>query len=708
MVLSIGAVGAKQLCRRAAHGREWGAGTRPSRSRDAGSIAREPLAVRLFRDSFQDGTMRPIPTLLASAALAALLPAALAARETPPPPRAGGAIGALTAALANGDRPAVTRLQELAGPVGTQLALWQMLRAGGSEDPEPYATLLDGLPHWPAMAVVQRQGEQRLAGAGPQVVLDWFANRAPLTVAGRLALLRALDATGQTDRARELAQEIWLNDALGAGDEAALLSRHAGALGDLHVERLHNLLWSGANASAERMLERVPRGHAALARARLALQAQAEGVNVLIDAVPAALADDPGLSHDRFAWRMHRQFFDTAGDLMLERSLHAEGLGRPEAWAAGRQRLVRRALSEGQHQRAYDLAANHRMDGGARAADLEWLAGFIALRHLNDPARAARHFATLRGNVGTPISLARAGFWEGLAQEALGNDEAARAALAFAAEHQTAYYGLLAAERLGMPLDAALVDPPRYPSWRDTALAGSDLLQAAILLHRTGQWHEARRFVIHLAQGLEREEDLGALADLWLARGEPNFAVNVAKAAVQSGIVLARANFPLTGLERADLPAPADLVMAIARRESEFDPRVISHADARGLLQVLPGTGAQVARRLGVDFDPDWLTSNPEFNALLGAAYLDGLIQEFGSLPLVAAGYNAGPGRPRRWVEELGDPRDPSVDPIDWVESIPFAETRNYVMRVLESLVIYRALLNGERQIRLTELLRGN
>ncbi|WP_209426194.1 lytic transglycosylase domain-containing protein [Pararhodobacter sp. SW119] len=651
--------------------------------------------------------MQPIRSLVIIAALAATGPATLTAREAPPLPRAAGAMGTLSTALAQGDGAAVNRLQPLAGPVGTQIALWQMLRAGGSDDPAAYDALLRALPHWPAMAVVQRQGEQRLRNASPQVVLGWFDGRAPLTAEGRLAQLRALEATGESDAARDLARAIWRDDVLGATEETALLARHAAALGDLHVTRLHNLLWSGARAAAERMLDRVPRDHAALARARLALQARAQGVNALIAAVPASLADDAGLAHDRFAWRMHHRIFDTAGDLMLERSRSAEGLGRPELWAAGRQRLVREALAEGQHQRAYDLAAHHRLEDGARAADLEWLAGFIALRHLDDPAGATRHFATLRGRVGSPISLSRAGYWEGLAQEAQGNDEAARAALAFAAEHQTAYYGQLAAERLGLPLEPALVDPPAYPPWRQTALAGSDLLTAAILLHRAGQWHEARRFVMHLAEGLSREEELGALADLWLARGEPNFAVNVAKIAVQSGVVLARANFPLTGLERADLPAPAELVLAIARRESEFDARVVSHADARGLLQVLPGTGELVARRLGIDFDPARLTTDPAFNALLGAAYLDGLIEEFGALTLVAAGYNAGPGRPRRWIQELGDPRDPAVDPVDWVEAIPFAETRNYVMRVMESLVIYRAVLSGDRRIRLTELLRG-
>jgi soluble lytic murein transglycosylase len=656
---------------------------------------------------FKTGTMRVISTLLCCAALAAPVPTALAASESPPPPRPEASDPpqpAADAEPAGGD--ATVPLD--ADAIGAKLALWQFMRQGGRREADAYAAALSGMAHWPGAEVVQRHGEQRLQSESAQRVIDWFADREPITVGGRLALMRALAATGETEAASDIARAIWRESPLSAGDEAALLAAHGDAVADLHVERLDNLLWAGASASAERMLPRVSGGHAAVGRARIALQARSRGVNALIDRVPATLADDPGLAHDRFAWRLHHQNFDSAGDLLIQHSATAEGLGRPEAWAAGRQRLVRRALSAGDHRRAYELAAPNWLDGGALFADVEWLAGFIALRHLEDPDAAARHFATLRSNVGAPISLARAGYWEGLAREAMGDEEGAQAALAFAAEHQTAFYGLLAAEKLGLPLDAALVEPPSYPDWRETALAQSDVLQAAKLLHETGDWHEARRFVLHLARNLGEENELGALADLWLERGEPNFAVNIAKIAIQSGIVLPRAYFPLTGLEEADLPAPSDLVMAIARRESEFDPAVVSPADARGLLQVLPGTGELVARRLGVPFNAARLTTDPEFNALLGAAYLDGLIEEFGAFPLVAAGYNAGPGRPRRWVRELGDPRNPSVDPVDWVESIPFAETRNYVMRVAESLIIYRAMLNGEREIRLTDLLRGN
>jgi len=342
-------------------------------------------------------------------------------------------------------------------------------------------------------------------------------------------------------------------------------------------------------------------------------------------------------------------------------------------------------------------------------AELEWLAGYVALRFLDRAEDAAAHFAALRQRVSSPISLGRAGYWEGRALAALGRSDEARAAFTFGAQYQTAFYGLLSAEHLGMDLDPAVIAAPAYPDWQDTPLASNDVLQAALLLYDAGQRGEARRFVIHLASTLTSAEELGALAQLWLDRGEPHFTLKIAKEAIKNGILLPRAYFPLTGLEDADLLAPADLVLSIARRESEFDPAVVSHADARGLLQVLPSTGRHTARRLGIAFDETLLTTDGPYNAILGAGYLQEMSDQFdGTLSLIAAAYNAGPGRPIRWMRLFGDPRNSSTDPIDWVEMIPFGETRNYVMRVTESVVIYRAILAGRSgPIGLTDILRG-
>ncbi len=656
---------------------------------------------------------RPGPACFGLIALVALwlVPAApLVAQDRPPPSRAAGLTALALDMGQRGDWDAARASLRTADvpPEATHLLDWFRLRAGEGTLAEFDAWLTD-MAHWPLPVTIQRAAEALLEDAPAAEVRRFYADRTPQSAAGAMALLQALDPGAEAD---ELARSLWLEHSLNARQEAQLLERHGEALADLHGTRLDMLLWRGAGSAAERMLERVPAEVARLAQARLGLQANAQGVAALVNAVPAALADDPGLAHDRFQWRMNAGLTDSAGDLLIERSATgADALGTPEAWARWRIFLTRTTLGAGDAERAYALATPHHLEDGAQFADLEWLAGFIALRHLDRPEDALRHFRALRIRVSSPISLGRAGYWEGLAHEALGDHGAAEAAFAYAAEHTTSFYGQLAAERAGLGMDPALAHGPTYPRWQESGFAGSDLLAAALLLRDTGNWLEARRLILHLAWQLDSADDLGALGDLLLGLEEPNKALNVAKIAVQKGHVLPRAYFPLTGLEAVDLPAPADLVMAIARRESEFDPAVVSHADARGLMQVLPGTGQMMARELGIEgFDPASLTTDPALNARLGAAYLRGLREEFGpSLALVAAGYNAGPGRPRAWIDRLGDPRNGDVDIVDWVESVPFAETRNYIMRVAESLVVYRTRLAGEpAPINLEALLRGS
>ncbi|MDZ4135293.1 MAG: lytic transglycosylase domain-containing protein, partial [Paracoccaceae bacterium] len=347
------------------------------------------------------------------------------------------------------------------------------------------------------------------------------------------------------------------------------------------------------------------------------------------------------------------------------------------------------------HQTAYRVAARHQLSGGSAYADLEFLAGFIALRGLGDANTALTHFARLQAAVRTPISLSRALYWQGRAQEAKGDKAAAKTAYAAAARHQTAYYGQLAAERLGMALDPALLSDARPGDWRGAGFARSSVLEAAILLVKAGDRSQGKRFFLQLAEGLDAPA-LDQLADLALTLNEPHIAVLIAKQAAERGIILPRAYFPVTTLVPDGLAVSRALALAIARRESEFDPTAQSSAGARGLMQVMPGTAQLMAGKLGLPYEVGRLTSDPGYNATMGAGYLRQLVDEFGpSVALVASGYNAGPGRPRRWIGEFGDPRDAQVDMVDWVETIPFNETRTYVMRVVESLVIYRARLKG-------------
>ena len=593
--------------------------------------------------------------------------------------------------------------------VGRDVIEWQRLRAGDGRLGE-YEEFLLRRPDWPGLPLMREKGEEAVARSDdPARVIAWFEAGPPDTGAGALAYVRALIAAGRVADAETEAMRAWSTLPFAPDQEEALIALMPEAVGFVHELRLTTLLWEGRTREAERLMKRVPDDLQALARARLALQTEGKGVTGLIEAVPKARASDPGLAYDRFIWRMKRDLYDEAAELILERSESAETLGRPEAWAERRAILARYLMRNGRAKEAYRIAANHHIavDNGASAyADLEFLAGFIALRRLSDPTTALTHFQHLLAGVSTPISLARAHYWIGRAQEAAGQD--GTASYRAAAAHQTAFYGLLAAERLGLTLDAGLLSRPATPDWQSAGFTQSSVLAAAQLLFKAGDDTQGKRFLLHLGEGLD-DTGIAQLADMTVAWGEPHLAVLVSKQAAERGLILPHAYYPVPDFVPDGLKVSRALALSIARRESEFDPTARSSADARGLMQVLPGTAKLMAGKLGKSFDASKLISDPAYNVTMGSAYLAEMAEEFGpSIALIASGYNAGPGRPRRWIGEFGDPRRSDVDVIDWIETIPFAETRTYVMRVAEGVVIYRAKLKGAvGPVRITDELKG-
>ncbi len=593
--------------------------------------------------------------------------------------------------------------------VGRDVIEWHRLRAGDGRLGE-YEEFLSRRPDWPGLPLLREKGEEAVARSDdPARVIAWFEAGPPDTGAGALAYVRALTAAGRVADAETEAMRAWSTLPFAPDQEEALIALMPEAVGFVHELRLTTLLWEGRTREAERLMKRVPEDLQALARARLALQTEGKGVTGLIEAVPKARASDPGLAYDRFIWRMKKDLYDEAAELILERSATADTLGRPEAWSERRAILARYLMRNGRAQEAYRIAANHHIavDNGASAyADLEFLAGFIALRRLKDPSTALTHFQHLLAGVSTPISLARAHYWIGRAQEAAGQD--GTASYRAAAAHQTAFYGLLASERLGLTLDAGLLAKPATPDWQSARFTQSSVLAAAQLLFNAGDRTLGKRFLLHLGEGLD-DTGIAQLADMTLAWGEPHLAVLVAKQAAERGLILPNAYYPVPDFVPDGLKVSRALALSIARRESEFDPTARSSADARGLMQVLPGTAKLMAGKLGKPFDAAKLISDPAYNVTMGAAYLAEMAEEFGpSIALIASGYNAGPGRPRRWIGEFGDPRRADVDVVDWIETIPFAETRTYVMRVAEGVVIYRAKLKGAvGPVRITDELKG-
>jgi soluble lytic murein transglycosylase len=637
---------------------------------------------------------RFIATAAALAALPSFVLAGRAAAETT------ASAQALRAALAHVARgrwaEADAAVRAGGGPVAIDIVRWHWLRAGEGRLGD-YEDFLARRADWPGLDLLRRKGEEAVARSRePARVIAYFSAGAPQTAIGTIAHVEALLAEGRRDEAVAVAVAAWKRLAFTPGEAAALQAALPGTLEAHHPARLDHLIWEERTDEARGMLGRVGDGPRRLAEARIALLDDADGVDGLIASVPEALAADPGLARARAGWRLRKGRNRDAATLMIERSADPAALGRPEAWAGIRARLVRALLREGADETAYRVAANHHLTSGGDFADLEFLAGFSALRRLGDAERALGHFRHLATRVATPISLSRALYWQGRAEEAAGRGAAATEAYAQAARHQSAYYGLLAAERIGATLDPALVRPPALPDWRGAPFLARDVAEAGLLARAAGNAQLGRRFVLHMAEGFDAP-DLGRLAAFALAQDWPNLAVLAAKRAAETGSIYPAAYFPVPDMVPEGLSVSRALALAIARRESEFDPEAVSPAGARGLMQVMPETARMMAGALSLPFDEDRLTSDASYNARLGAAYLERLIDEFGpSIALVAAGYNAGPGRPRAWLREFGDPRAADTDIVDWVEAVPFTETRTYIMRVAEARVIYGARLRGE------------
>ena len=594
------------------------------------------------------------------------------------------------------------------GSVARDIVEWNRLRASSGSFAET-RDFLERRPDWPGLVLLRKRAERTIPEeARAASVLDFFLETPPQTGTGSLRFARALWDTGAKDEAMAEAIRGWTSFSLSKAEEEGFMVDWPKTLARHHWARMDMLLWRGLSDQARRQMARVDDAHKALANARIGLRENKNGVDGLISHVPAAHADDPGLAFERFLWRARKGRNDSAIELALERSGSAEALGQPERWADRRLQLARWAMRAGKAKAAYRLAARHRLAEGNDRNALEWLAGYVALTKVGDAETALGHFRAFAKGVETPISLSRAGYWEGRALEALGRKDEAQAAYARAGRHQTAFYGLLAAEKAGLAMDQSLTGPETFPGYDQAAFWNTSAMQAARISLSAGELYLARRFTAHLSESLDGT-GVGQLMQWAQDQDAPYLQLSLAKyAIVYHGRVYNRPYFPTPDIGPGNRSVPRALELAIARRESEFNPGVTSKAGAMGLMQLMPGTAKDMARRLDIAYEPAKLRDGYSYNTRLGSEYLAYLIETFGQNPvLIAVGYNAGPGRVRQWIERYGDPRSKAVDVVDWIETIPFDETQTYVMRVTESLPNYRARLTGKTgPIRFTEELK--
>lgn len=563
---------------------------------------------------------------------------------------------------------------------------------------------LDAEPQWPSRTDLRRRAEERLPEAMPaQDVLAWFDRYPPVSIDGIIRRVTALTTVGKSADARAAVRQAWIDGNFGKTQEQDFFRRFHDILTPAdHRGRLDRLIWEDRQWPAQRMLWRVDADTRALAEARIALMSGSGGVDRAIGRVPDKLKNDPGLTYERLRWRRKKGRYESARELLD--GLPPDPL-HPRKWWIERDILARRALDEGAVTDAYRIAQSHGLkavEANAREyADAEWLAGWIALRMLGDHTVAMDHFVAMYQLVQYPISRSRGAYWTARAAETMEMPHVANLWYANAARFPTTYYGQLALAKLAPRSPLKLPAEPQPSADEIAAFGAHGLTRVTKILAQIGQSERLRPFVLALAAVSGDPGWKVLTADLAHAAGRPDLAVLTAKNAERDGLILLRAGYPTV-----DLPTPggqnesrqleAALALAIIRQESAFWPEAVSPAGARGLMQLMPNTARHVAKMFGVAYARERLTDDPHYNLKLGTAYLAQMVEDFGgSYVLALAAYNAGPSRARQWTRDLGSPGQSWVDTVDWIESVPFGETRNYIQRVLENLQVYRSRLTS-------------
>ena len=659
---------------------------------------------------------------LGGVAAAALGVAAVASANPPAPSIKPANVAARSVWIEAGDFSLLTRamdaadssqwsqvrslLGRISDPGAQALVRWRILTDGSAGS--GFNELRDALEEfkdWPDRDKIEDQMEILISRSGLTADdrIAWLSARGPRTSEGVLALTDAYNSQGRREDMVRVAREAWRTRPM-SGDALRTLQAQFGSefSQEDHYARADMFLWRGDTGSAQALLPKLSSGRKAVIEARVALIRNTKQIDKLVKAVPDAYADDAGLLYERARHAERRgKTSDEQSFLLRINGETAPAVGRENIWSE-KQSVVRRMIRERNFSTAYQLAAGHGLSQGESFRDAEWMAGWLALSRLNDAKKAETHFRVFGAGVQTPISIARAQYWLGEALSAQGRAEEAQAAYVAGAKYPFVFYGQLAAEKAGvLAPELKMLDLGSHTAPTDLEradFARRPAVRASILLAESGRLASFERFHFALDDVLTTPVEHQMLFDIAAGYLEMRAAVRGAKAGLGRGIVAPDAVFPILPLPPSPRSGSAEpaMVLALSRQESEFNHRAISSADARGLMQMIPRYAQAEAKMVGIPFRASWLTDDPQYNLRLGRGFLDDLVDDYGgSYILAAAAYNAGPSRARQWIQDFGDPRA-GTDPVDWIECIPFAETRNYVQRVLENTLVYRHRLTGQ------------
>ena len=601
-----------------------------------------------------------------------------------------------------GDWTRVKSVQtKLSNPIAQDTMRWLRASRDSNAPLSELTYVIHNMADWPRMTSIRSKAEGKLLDnpAGVSDVISWFRGVDPVSGEGRVALARAYYKIGNQAQGDKWLHYAWQESSLTRDRQKSIYKAYKDRLRpEDHAKRGDYLIWLGRRhfSKVDGLLSLMPASDRKLQVARMRIAGNVSGMDAAVKAVPTSLRTNAGLSYERGKWRRRKASKEQALPMFTQiTNPPFADKGKEVIWRE-KKIMTYWAIEEKRFQDAYDLTLNHGLTRGAAFAEAEFLAGWLALRKLGQPTRALEHFTKIKSGVGLPVSLSRAAYWQGRAAEAK-NDPNAQAYYSDASQYVNTFFGQLAAEKLSGRL-SVLVLPPEPD--RISYSTQYDIDPRVMAMKMFGELDDERfytQFSFHLDDEFQTANELSLLAQTARDLGYMRPSIRAAKQAGRVGEMLTETGYPLVpAIEDLNKRFEKAFVYAIARQESEFNYSAVSSAKAYGLMQMINSTARATARKHRIPYDRARMTTDMSYSATLGAYHLEDLLKRYdGSYIMTAAAYNAGPHRVTRWIKTYGDPRTDEIDPIDWLESLPFSETRNYIQRVMENMQVYRARLNG-------------
>ena len=545
-----------------------------------------------------------------------------------------------------------------------------------------------------------------LSSTSASTIIGWFDTETPLSGFGEIKLGEAYLLKGRIDEGSELIKKGWITASLSSKDLRYLNKKYRKILNSSdHIKRAEYLAWDYKYWDLKRILRYLPKDHRALYNARQILMSSSYGVDKAISDVPEKFKSDIGLRYDRLKWRRRRGRVESSLEIINNAPNDNNALVRADLWWKERQIISRSLIYKKKYQLAYDVSKNHSLNKdkeneGPAYAEAEWMSGWIALSFLNDPKVAIEHFNNFYKNVGYPISLARGAYWLGVAYEKIGNDNLSRKYFKEGSKYLTTFYGQLSYEKVNPFEEFQLNDDSKYSEEYKKKFNKNPLVRHVLLLKELNKSSLSKDIIKHLAT-LDVENGSEVLAaELATKVGRYDYAIQISKKASYEKRFINKFNYPIIAtpeiINGKSMPSQ-EIILAITRQESEFDPKANSYAGAKGMMQLMTYTAKLVSQQMKVPYSKSKLTADPEYNIRLGTYYFNSLLNEYREIyPFAIAAYNAGPKRVRYWRKINGDPSKNKIDYVNWIELIKFKETRNYVQRVLENANVYKYMLSGK------------